>query len=60
VIAADILHYLSAAIFSHWRAAELSTPHHQRVFQQTTRPEIGQQCCSRLIDFATTIVEAEV
>src|SRR5215471_16065402 len=60
VVAAHVLHLLPAAIFSHWSAAEFSTPHDQRIFQQTTRPQIGQQCSSGLINFTATIVEADV
>src|SRR5215469_6466447 len=33
VIAAHILHLLTATIFSHGSAPEFSTPHHERVFQ---------------------------
>jgi hypothetical protein len=60
MIAAYVLHLLPASVFSHWRASELSTPNHQRVFEQATRFEIGKQCCGRLIYFTATIVEAQV
>src|ERR1700751_5529176 len=60
VIAAYILHFLSAPVFSHRSAAEFSAPNHQRVFQETARFKGGEQRRSGLIDFTTTVVEAQV
>src|ERR1051326_5550648 len=43
-IAAYILHLLPASVFSHWCAAEFSTPNYQCVFEHASRFEVGYQC----------------
>src|SRR5215475_15756227 len=60
VIAAHVLHLLPASILPHGSTAEFSTPHHERVLQQSPRFEVGQQRRRWLIDFTATVVEAEV
>ena len=45
------------AVLAHGRAAEFATPHHERVFQQTTRLQIMHERGLALVDIAADFFE---